>query len=333
MNNKTLYDFEGFRVDVDQRCLWRGEDLVSLTPKAFETLLVLVKNKGKVVSKNSLLDEVWANTFVEEATLAQNISTLRKTFASFENGKDFIVTIPRRGYRFVADVAEVQADEEVLVVEKRSVTHIVAEQEVIHISDELAAVSQDQKSSHKENIFRNRMFIALPLLVLATVIAGAFIVYNFARPESSYSSKFNNFRVNNLFSGRNIGTVAASPDGKYIAVLERRPEGDSILLKQPEGGNSIEVLPNSSLNIIGITFAPNSDYIFYTAYKKQGNLNKIGSLYKIPILGGASQTISKDVDSNVTISSDNKRITFVRNNLKGKKSDTYSHNEGTTERD
>ncbi len=325
MNNKTLYDFEGFRLDTDQKCLWRGEELVSLTPKAYDTLQVLIRNNGKLITKNEILDEVWENTFVEEATLAQNISTLRKTLAKYDKEKDFIVTIPRRGYRFVAEVTEINSEEEELILEKRTVTHIVAEQKEIHDSadakDIATHVNENASPAQNESSLAKRLIIALP--IAAIIIAGigyALSSYS-SRAQNFYNTKFQKFRMNTLFSGENISEVVASPDGKYIAVIERKPEGDSISLKQTKDGNTLEVLPKSDLNILGATFAPSGDYIYYSAYKK-GEIatGTIGKLYKIPLLGGASQEVIEDIDSRIAISKKGKRIAFVRNKIKEKQS-------------
>ncbi len=321
MNNKILYDFQGFRVDTDQKCLWRGEDIVSLTPKAFETLLVLIKNKGNVVTKDTILDEVWKDTFVEEATLAQNISTLRKTLAKYDKDTEFITTIPRRGYRFVVDVTEILADEEVLVVEKHSVTHIVAEQEQIHDSLE-TAIEHPKTAAHTGNSFSNKkLLVGLPTALITLLVLGVFAVFYFSRSNTHYNSKFQNYRVSNLLSGGNINDVIASADGKYIATVGSRNEGDTISLKQVEDGNTIEILPDSDLRIIGATFSRKGDYIFYSAYKRNSNATpNFGKLYKIPILGGASQEILNDIDSPVAISEDSKKIAFTRNKIKEKKS-------------
>ena len=99
-------------MDVLERRLWRGDEVVALTPKAFDTLLVLLENKGRIVNKDVLLDEVWKNTFVEEATLAQNVSTIRKALGTLPDGTQFIETVPRRGYRFLCEVSESASDEE-----------------------------------------------------------------------------------------------------------------------------------------------------------------------------------------------------------------------------
>ncbi len=103
---RNLYLFEDFTLDISRKCLWHTGSLVSLTPKALETLLVLIKYRERVVDKDTLLSEVWADTFVEEATLAQNISTLRRVLGTRPD-KKFIETIPRRGYRFVMEVREI----------------------------------------------------------------------------------------------------------------------------------------------------------------------------------------------------------------------------------
>jgi Tol biopolymer transport system component/DNA-binding winged helix-turn-helix (wHTH) protein len=98
-----LYEFGPFRLDTAERVLLRDEQTVPLTPKAFDTLVVLVQNNGHVLEKEELLKAVWPDTFVEEATLAQNIFTLRKAL-----GKEppYIETVPKRGYRFTANVRE-----------------------------------------------------------------------------------------------------------------------------------------------------------------------------------------------------------------------------------
>lgn len=110
---KRAFAFDGFRLDPENHLLThtdsRGEKVVPLTPKAFDTLQVLVEHHGEVLSKEQLMRLVWPDTFVEEANLTQNIYTLRKTFSEISQGGSYIETIPRRGYRFVAPVTLLQA--------------------------------------------------------------------------------------------------------------------------------------------------------------------------------------------------------------------------------
>src|SRR5262249_35098648 len=99
-----LYDFGPFRVDAEERVLFRDGEVVSLPPKTFDTLLALVRNSGRALDKNALMKEIWPDTFVEEANLAQQISLLRKSLGEDAGGRRYIETIPRRGYRFLSKV-------------------------------------------------------------------------------------------------------------------------------------------------------------------------------------------------------------------------------------
>src|SRR6185369_9880918 len=88
----------------------REGEVVPLTPKVFDILLTLVENSGQVVSKEDLMKRVWPSTFVEEGNLTQNISLLRKALGETPGGVQFIETVPRRGYRFVAETNLAAAD-------------------------------------------------------------------------------------------------------------------------------------------------------------------------------------------------------------------------------
>jgi TolB-like protein/Flp pilus assembly protein TadD len=102
-----LYEFGPFRLNPPERLLLRGTTPVPLTPKVFDTLVVLVQNSGHVVNKDELMKEIWPHTIVEEANLTQNVFTLRKMFDRHHKGGSYIETVPKLGYRFIARVREV----------------------------------------------------------------------------------------------------------------------------------------------------------------------------------------------------------------------------------
>ena len=118
---RRFYLFDGFRVDASERLLFKDNRELSLTPKVFDTLLVLLENSSHVLTKKELMEQVWPDSFVEENNLAQNISILRKAL-----GESYIQTVPKRGYRFVADVST--DDEETVIVRERTRARIVVEQ-------------------------------------------------------------------------------------------------------------------------------------------------------------------------------------------------------------
>jgi DNA-binding winged helix-turn-helix (wHTH) protein/TolB-like protein/Tfp pilus assembly protein PilF len=107
---RYLHEFGDFRLDPKRRRLLRGGEIVPLSPKAIETLIVLVQNAGKVLDRETLMQAVWAGAIVEDANLTVAISQLRKAFGQESDPDEFIQTIPRVGYRFVADVREITED-------------------------------------------------------------------------------------------------------------------------------------------------------------------------------------------------------------------------------
>ncbi len=102
--DRRFYEFGCFRLDPAGRVLFRGDQVIPLPPKAADTLLLLVQNAGNVVEKQDLLKKVWQDAFVEEGSLTRTISILRKSLQDGACGKEFISTIPKRGYRFAARV-------------------------------------------------------------------------------------------------------------------------------------------------------------------------------------------------------------------------------------
>jgi len=109
MASRDIYEFGAFRLDPNERRLTAGAKPAPLTPKVFDTLLVLVSNPGRVIEKEELLKTVWPDTFVEESNLAQNVSVLRKVLADGSGSGSYIETVPKRGYRFTASVQVVPA--------------------------------------------------------------------------------------------------------------------------------------------------------------------------------------------------------------------------------
>ena len=130
-NPRHFYEFGSFRLDADKHRLLRDGELVPLSPKAIEALLVLVQNPGKLLERDALMQAVWADTFVEDANLTVAISHLRKALGQNGETAEYIETVPRVGYRFVADVREILEEPAPLIIEKRTLSHTVIEEEEI----------------------------------------------------------------------------------------------------------------------------------------------------------------------------------------------------------
>jgi DNA-binding winged helix-turn-helix (wHTH) protein len=147
------YRFGPFEVDVEQRRLSRAGKSVPLTPKAFDTLLVLVERPGKVIEKAELLKLVWPDTFVEENNLTQNISALRKVFGD----RDYIETVPRRGYRFRMQVEDVSQPETGAVnPQSEAVSHSGRRRRSVRLWDEPCPCSRRSRLLRRERDSQRR---------------------------------------------------------------------------------------------------------------------------------------------------------------------------------
>jgi len=106
---QMTYEFGPFRLDLTERLLLKKGKSVALTPKAFKVLALLIQRRGHLVEKGELMSEVWTDSFVEEANLSRTIWMLRQALNDDRNGQGIIQTVPKHGYRFIADVKEILA--------------------------------------------------------------------------------------------------------------------------------------------------------------------------------------------------------------------------------
>lgn len=189
---RELYHFGTFRLDAAERRLWRDDEPISLAPKQFDLLFYFVENAGCTAKKSELLDAVWSDTYVEETTLARNVSWLRKLLEDGADGERIIETVPKLGYRFTAEVTRFDKNENALIVEERIVQHFRGE-ELITIDDSPAKskiVAEIKRETETDNTNllspnvaaspRRSIFASLFLLVTLafTALAGSgFILY------------------------------------------------------------------------------------------------------------------------------------------------------------
>jgi DNA-binding winged helix-turn-helix (wHTH) protein len=111
MTRREVYTFDGFTLDVSDRRLSKGDVTIRLAPKALDLLVALVREAGRLVTKQELLTRVWADAFVEEGILSVHIASLRKAVGDGNRAPTFIETVPRSGYRFIAPVVRVLHDD------------------------------------------------------------------------------------------------------------------------------------------------------------------------------------------------------------------------------
>ena len=172
---KRIYGFGSFRLDPVKRLLWREGEPVPLTSKSIETLLALVESHGEILDKDSLMSRVWPDTVVEEKNLTINISALRKALGESPQEHRYIVTVPGRGYRFVAEVQETCDAETAQVMVQQSKMRVVVEEEeddgeTQRISASANSLLRPLAASPRRRVARS-LFTAIASL--AVLLAGA----------------------------------------------------------------------------------------------------------------------------------------------------------------
>src|SRR2546423_1745497 len=126
---RRTYQFGPFHLDAGERLLLKDGQPIPLTPKAFDTLLLLVENSGRLLEKDELMKSVWPDSFVEENNLNRSIYLLRKALGDSSGQARYIETVPKSGYRFVARVLELEDDAN-LIIERHTSEQIITEEEI-----------------------------------------------------------------------------------------------------------------------------------------------------------------------------------------------------------
>jgi Tol biopolymer transport system component/DNA-binding winged helix-turn-helix (wHTH) protein len=295
-----LMEFGPFRIDPEQRLLFRDQQAISLPSKTFDLLLVLVQHSGQVVLKEDLMKTLWPDTFVEESNLGQHVFQLRKALGEQSQNSAYIVTVPGRGYRFANPVRTLttgeQLEEDEVVIESHSRSQLT-------VTDAARAVSPAD---------RKRTFWLGAAAVIIPVAAITWGVYSYLM---SAPAPFQKIEMQQLTTIGRVRAATISPDGRYVAYVKGQDilqaHSESLWVRQIAGGRDIQVVPTDDVHYDGITFSHDGDYLYFV--RSEGGSLPVGFLYRIPVLGGTAQRLIADLAGGVTLSPDGKQVAFVRN--------------------
>lgn len=205
------YEFDRFRIDTKRRFLLRDGEVVQVKPKVFDTLLVLTKSAGRIVTKDELIREVWGDTIVEENNLTHNISVLRKVLGESRGDHRYILTIPGRGYRFVADVKPSNDESgDLLVAAKFRSSQILIEEET-EVDDTASRIPQNVLEVRR--LVSPRTLIVLPILL--AVVSG--FAYVYFRPPNKTNEPAGLATVRSL-AVLPFKSIGAGGDDEYLQV-------------------------------------------------------------------------------------------------------------------
>jgi Tol biopolymer transport system component/DNA-binding winged helix-turn-helix (wHTH) protein len=335
--NHYIYEFGPFRLDAQKRVLLRDREPVKLFPKEFDTLLALVERGGEVLDKDDLMRKVWGETIVEESNLSSNISHLRKLLGESHTQHPYIVTIPGRGYRFVAGVK--QAFDEVIVSERTSV-EIIVEEETGEIGAQDEAVSAAQRGNAGpigKSVLTNASpapllasqpekravaepaagrtgrrhsarVIALAAVAVALAALGLYRFMSSRHPTNRQAGPFREMKMTRLTNSGRATRAVISPDGKYVVHVMEEAGGESLWVRQVATASNVQIVPPIQGAYKGLTFSRDGNYVYCVRWEG----DKIDrELLQVPVLGGPARKLPVVSNTAIGFSPDGKRFAFV----------------------
>ncbi len=287
----NLYEFGGFRLNAQTNTLWRGDDLIPLSPKAFELLKLLVENRGEVVSKQVILDKVWTETFVEEGVLTQNIYTLRQTLGKDENGKQLIENLARRGYRLTVPI---YCDTE---TRRRAETRLPPR----------SSADNQNRDSNLPASPRHRFSGSLAIVLIIGVVLLTVIGYRFFASliPANPPPQITELKFKQLTDTGDVRYLTVSPDGNLVAFTR----GFDIFLRNLQTNNEVKLNLENGTQAGCLQFSPDGNFIYF------GNLynrDEKGSVFRLSQRGGVPEIMAENIWSGFSLSPNGQELAFVR---------------------
>lgn len=265
---RPYFEFGPFRLDVSEHMLLRDGHPVPLTPKNLAVLSVLVQNAGHLVDKERLLKEAWPDSFVEEGTLNRSVSVLRKALGDSPAGHRYIVTVPTRGYRFVAPVAEC------FHADSKSPTQLQSG----------PAIATEAAPSNLRSILSKKRMVGVAAAILIVGAIRYAVVGPGTEPTTNAAATAAPVHTGVTFTGKDSNPTI-SPDGRRIAYLSAGKPEKRLMVQELAGGQPLAVF--SAPEVGHVRWSPDgSELLFWTRGAGRNGL------YIMPQLGGMLRSIA-----------------------------------------
>jgi DNA-binding winged helix-turn-helix (wHTH) protein/Tol biopolymer transport system component len=274
---RQKFEFDDFLLDAKEKMLLRGGRPLSITPKAFELLLVLVENQGHLVEKDELMRAVWADSFVEEGNLVFTIGLLRKVLHDDAQKPRFIETVPRRGYRFIAEVRK---------------------------NPEAALpAARDKKKNTALPRPKPYVLITVSAILMLSLLAAAFVWFRGEQTDSAGRT------TNRLTTSGKVTIAAITPDGQTLVFAQKEGPGQSLWRREIATESQAQILPSEAVEFVGLSISPAGDYAYYSVFTKNAVTL---TLSRVSLNGGAPESLSEIAsDVSVSFSPDGKQFAYT----------------------
>ncbi len=279
---KDFYYFDEFRFDVKEKILSRNGVAIPIAPKVLTTLRILIANSGHLLEKHELMEAIWPDQFVEESNLTYNIKMLRKALGDDAAHPRFIETVPRSGYRFIAEVFEPKGE-----------------------TKPLDPTFSPNRSKNSYRVLAGAAVILVLFLGGGSWIArkGLFVAGNTGTSVTEFG-----LHATRLTSGGKTLVSSISPDGKTLAFVDNSAGKESLWLKDIDSSKTSSLIAPVDVDYIGLTWAPDGRSIYFVRGVGPG----IAHIYKVSTTGGVPEKVVDLTQGWMSISVKGDRISFVR---------------------
>ena len=314
MTDFRYYQFEDFLLDTEEGLLFRNGEPIPLPRKVFDLLTVFVRSEGRVLTRDEIIQTIWADTTVEQSNLKQSIYVLRRALGESPDENRFIKTLPKRGYRFLAEVKVLPDGNENLTVAEYhdQAADVFIEEEIIEDEANEAESRAPTLSNRGYRIWQQPLFIGLLcLIVFLTVGYG---IYRYANSTNAASSPISleNASWQKLTNTGNPHFAAISRSGDFVAYVALGENSEQSIRVLNIGNRSeMTIVPPAQIEIWGASFSPDGSQIYYTA-KERNRESKAGTLYAVSVFGGAGRKILEPINSPISFSADETRLVYTR---------------------
>ena len=283
----AIWESGKFELIPEQRILLADGIPVPLTSKAFDTLVLLVENRDRVVTKDEILRAVWPDVVVEEGNLTQQIFLLRKALGESAQQPRYIVTVPGHGYRFAAPVDQ-------------SSHHAPAD----------TAASAEGGSSRDQAVPRRRHPISVAIVIGGVALAAIVLAMKWSeltsrRPWLDPAT----VRITKITETGKAINSAISPDGRFVAYTENEGDEYSLWVQRIGAAGATQVVPRQRELLIYLRFSLDGQFLYFA----RGTVGRGGFvLHRVPVIGGRETPVLDDVDTAISFSPDGRQFAFMR---------------------